>query len=116
MNEANKLQYFCRESERKGTCYHEFQKGEWDEHTFWKEDSLLLEDDKLAELKLSRIFKQAMAEYDSYGPVRVDKAQWSEVLRLAKEAGGAQWEAVCEADVWVQECFLTEAVFYILGI
>ena len=34
------MRFFCVESERKGTCYHEFQKGKWDEKTVWKADSL----------------------------------------------------------------------------
>ncbi len=116
MDIENTLQYFCRESERKGTCYHEFQKGKWDEHTFWKTDSLLLSDEVLVELKLSRLFKKAIEEYDAYGPVRVTKEQWAAVSKLSETAGGKQWEAIREADVWVQNCFETEEVFYILGI
>jgi hypothetical protein len=33
------MKYFVRNSEKVGTCYHEFYKGHWDEETFWKEDS-----------------------------------------------------------------------------
>ena len=50
------MKYFCTEDKRVGTCYHEFQKGKWDEHTFWKEDSLLLSDDVLVDLEF---FQQA---------------------------------------------------------
>lgn len=35
--------FFCVESERKGTYYYEFQRGSWDEETFWKEESLSLQ-------------------------------------------------------------------------
>lgn len=31
------MRFFCVESERKGTCYHEFQKGKWDEKQFGRQ-------------------------------------------------------------------------------
>ncbi len=112
-----KRKYFCTEAERQGTCYHEFQKGKWDEHTtFWKEDSLLLHDDVHLELKLYGLFKQVLPKYDAYGDVEVSKAQWQEIYTMAEEIGGEVFEAIKEADVWVQECFETEDVFYMLGI
>lgn len=39
------MKYFITNSEKIGTCYHEFYKGKWDGETFWKEDSLLLHDE-----------------------------------------------------------------------
>lgn len=33
------MKYCCTELDRKGTCYHEFQKGKF-KGSFWKEDSL----------------------------------------------------------------------------
>ena len=41
------MKYFVMLDECKNTCYHEFYKGEWDEETFWKNDSLYLHDDFL---------------------------------------------------------------------
>lgn len=110
------LKYFCTDENRIGTCYHEFQKGKWDEHTFWKKDSLLLSDDVLVELKLGSLLRKGIREYDPYGPVEVNKEQWLMLLELANQAGGAQMEALQEANEWVQECFATEEVFTILGI
>lgn len=114
--QSENLKYFCTEEKREGTCYHEFQKGKWDEHTFWKEDSLLISDDMLAELKLSRLFRKGIQNYDPYGPVEVNREQWSVLLELAKENEGACLEALQEADVWVQECLSEHEVFTILGI
>lgn len=108
--------YFCRSAERQGTCYHEFQKGKWDEHTFWKEDSLLIHDDVHLELKLYGLFKQALPSYDAFGDIEVNKAQWQAIYRMAEEIGGEAYDAIKEADIWVQECFETEDVFYMLGI
>ncbi len=114
--QSENLKYFCTEEKREGTCYHEFQKGKWDEHTFWKEDSLLISDDVLAELKLGRLFRKGIQDYDPYGPVEVNKAQWSVLLELAGESGGEILAALQEADIWAQECFAAEDVFTILGI
>lgn len=114
--QSENLKYFCTEEKREGTCYHEFQKGKWDEHTFWKEDSLLISDDMLAELKLAGLFRNAIPGYDPYGPAEVNKEQWSMLLELAKENGGAFLEVLQEADVWVQECLAEHDVFTILGI
>ena len=110
------LKYFCTEDKRQGTCYHEFQKGKWDQQSFWKEDSLLLSDDMFFELGLKSLFKKAIQGYDPYGPVEVSKEQWAMLLTAADGAGGAKQEALQEADAWVQECFATEEVFTILGI
>ena len=108
------MKYFCTEDKRVGTCYHEFQKGKWDEHTFWKEDSLLLSDDVLVDLELGKLFRKSLQGYDPYGPVEVNKEQWLMLLEAANQATDAQAEALQEADAWVQECFVTEEVFTIL--
>lgn len=110
------LQYFCTEENRVGTCYHEFRKGKWDGHTFWKEDSLLLSDDVLVELELGKLFRRNLYGYDPYGPVEVSKEQWLMLLEAANQAGGVQMEALQEANEWVQECFAEAEVFTILGI
>lgn len=110
------MKYFCTETEREGTCYHEFQKGKWDGCTFWKENSLLLHDDMFGELKLGKLFKMVIPEYDSYGNTEVTKAVWADVCQRAAVMAGEVQAAIQEADVWVQENFETEEVFYILGL
>lgn len=114
--QSENLKYFCTEEKREGTCYHEFQKGKWDEHTFWKKDSLFLSDDVLVELKLGSLFRKCIRDYEPYGPTEVNKEQWVVLLELAKEKGGSRLEALQEADVWVRECFAVESAFTILGI
>ncbi len=110
------MEYFCTEKERKGTCYHEFYKGEWDGRSFWREDSLLLHDDVCTGLKLHKLFTAAVPEYESYGNTAVTREAWEKVCLLARETGAEVLDAIMEADEWVQQNFETEDVFYILGL
>ena len=38
------MKYFIKYDPSICGCYHEFYKGKWDEHTFWKNDSIFLHD------------------------------------------------------------------------
>lgn len=55
------MKYCCTESDRKGTCYHEFKKGKFS--GFWKEDSILIHDYNLSILHLADIFYSVVATY-----------------------------------------------------
>lgn len=113
---GSRMKFFCTASERIGTCYYEFQKGRWDGHTFWKEDSLLLHDDVYMKLGLDKLFKKAISVYDAYAHTEVNKDQWQKVCEIAGELGGEVKLAIGEADVWVKENFVREEVFTIVGI
>lgn len=110
------MKYFCMDKDRKGTCYHEFYVGKWDEKTFWKEDSLLLHDDVLYNLKLDYLFREVEPAYDEYGETEINKTQWLQIVSKAMTMGGEIQEAISEADVWAKKVFETESVFTILGI
>lgn len=110
------MNYFCKVSEKKGTCYHEWQKGKWDGKTFWKEDSLLLHDDLLVALKLGELLAEILPDYSSYGVVELNAFQWEKVYYRAGVIGGELKAAMDEAAVWVQENFARNEVFTILGI
>lgn len=110
------MRFFCVKSELKGTCYHEFQKGEWEEGSFWKEDSLYLHDDVLRSLKLYKVFQAVNPDYTDYGETKMDKNKWNQVLRIADVMGGDVKAAVEEAHQWVIQVWKTEANFTILGI
>ena len=88
------MKYFCTEQERQGTCYHEFFKGKWDNKTFWKEDSLLLDDDN-------------MFYYTQFGKILSEQA---------KTFGDKESELVDEANPWMQEAFKEYGVITILGL
>ena len=109
------MKYFCRDHEREGTCYHEFQRGKWDGSSHWKADSLCIHDDVMIEIGLDALLARCIPGYDPWGPTAVLLAQWNEVCRLSKQSGGPVAEAMVEADRWVRaDAGMTE--FTILGI
>lgn len=109
------MKYFCTEKERKGTCYHEFQKGRWDGKTFWKEDSLLLDDDIHWQLGLGKLFKELLPHYDAYAETEVSRRQWDAIIQRARESGGELQIAIEEADTWIRKELGAEECFTILG-
>lgn len=110
------MKYFCRVSEKKGTCYHEWQKGKWDEKTFWREDSLLIHDDVLYSLKMGNLLAKFIPDYSEYGDFELNVSQWEQIYNEAGMIGGELKEAIDEAAAWVNENFITNEVFAIIGI
>lgn len=112
------MKYFVRNKERRGTCYHEFQKGKWDGETFWKEDSLYLHDDFFSDLRLySKIFRYVIPNYNSYGPNdEVTREMWDKMMSMAHQIGGKIEEVFKELRPWVEENFTEYRCFSILGI
>lgn len=110
------MEYIIKNSQRQGSCYHEFQKGEWDEKTFWSDDSIYLSDDDFQKLELYKIFKFAIENYDKYAPTRVSFNEWNIALEKAKEFSKETQIAINEIDLWAQENFKSNDAFYILGI
>lgn len=109
------MKYCCTESDRKGTCYHEFRKGKF-EGSFWKDDSLLIHDDNLYILHLADIFRSVVPSYNEYGETEIIKEQWNEIYRRASEIDGEIKIAIDEINCWAEIVFNTEDVFTILGI
>ncbi len=109
------MKYCCTESDRKGTCYHEFQKGKFN-GSFWKEDSILIHDDDLYMLHLADIFRSVVPSYNVYGETEIVKEQWNEIYRRALEIDGEIKIAINELNFWVKMVFETEEMFTILGI
>ncbi|WP_253287444.1 hypothetical protein [Clostridium bornimense] len=60
------MKYCCTELERKGTCYHEFQKGKFNDF-FGEKDSLLIHDDIFYILNLADLFYSVVTSYDESG-------------------------------------------------
>ena len=110
------MKYFCFESNRVGTCYHEFYKGKWDKKTFWKSDSILLHDDTLIELEIYKAFAAVIPDYDTYGETQVNQSQWQAILDYASQLDTEAKIALAEATIWVNEVFENEEVFTILGV
>lgn len=112
------MKYFLHNSERKGTCYHEFQKGKWDGETFWSEDGLYLHDDVFGDLDLyNSVIRYVIPDYNYYGPNdEVTREKWNKMFLLAKEVGGETAELFEELKPWVEENFSKYDCFSILGI
>ena len=108
------MKYFATLNEREGTCYHEFQKGEWNDE-FWFEDSIYLSDDFMSR-DLFELISACAPEYDPYGVTVITRRQWNDICTLAENHTPETAAIIAEANIWVQEIFKEYMVFSILGI
>ena len=116
MEHYNYKKYFVFNQERKNTVYHEFQKGKWDGHTFWKYDSICLSDDLLVEFRIDELFADVIKDYNTYSEFEIDEKIWSEIKLRAEQIGGEILECILEADEWVVNTFLEYDVFTLIGV
>ena len=111
------MKYFVNDGQRESTCYHEFYKGKWDGHTFWKADSILLHDNFLCE---SKGFVEAIMEviptYTSYENIEISFGEWKEIGKIISQKDTVSQEVYKEADDWLKDVFETHECFTILGI
>ena len=111
------MKYFVSNSEREGTCYHEFYKGKWDGKTFWKEDSLSLHDDIMFE---NQGFVDAIIEiiptYDPFSETEISFETWEKIGQIIREKDEKSQELYQEADNWLNDVFKEYECFTILGI
>ena len=111
------LKYFVSNSERQGTCYHEFYKGKWDGTTFWKENSIFLHDDTL--LACNGFTEAIAAVIQSYTPLDVTEVssdQWMEIGKIIEEKDQNTKALYQEAAKWTDITFESYDRFTILGI
>ncbi len=112
-----KYKYFVMDNERKGTCYHEFYRGEWDEVTFWKKDSIFLHDDILNECKdLVNAFKEVLPFYSDTSETRINSDEWDKIGQIIRKKDVKAQEIYDEASRWLKEVFSDYGCFTILGI
>ncbi len=109
------MSYFLKDSERNGTCFYEFQKGNWEEQSYWKADSILIEDVNYDSYIYDAV-GPVLENYDHYGVNIVTPEQWDMILKKADAIGGKVKEAIAEADVWVKKTFQEHNSFTILGV
>lgn len=109
------MKYFVFEYQRRGSCYHEFYKGKWDNCTHWKADSLLLDDDYL-----SKDFVDAMVEivpaYSPYGVTEISADEWKEIGNVILTKDKKSQEIYYEANIWLDDVLKKYGCFTILGI
>ena len=105
------MKYFCTKEqiEGRGTCWHEFVRGVWDDR-MWGEDSLYLSDDMLCSTGLGKLLRRFVEDYDRCGVSEVYPDEWDAA------AEGEAADAAAEIDGWAREAFAESGVFTILGI
>ena len=71
------MKCFVFDKDRKHSNYYEFYKGKWDEKTFWKEDSISLDDNILYEhLGFEDAIIEIIPDYDPFGETEISSEQW----------------------------------------
>ena len=110
------MKYFVFDYERKNTVYHEFQKGRFDGHTFWKSDSISLSDDLLVTLGIENLFASVIPNYNSYSEFEIDTELWNRIILKAEQIGGEALACILEANEWVKNTYLEHDVFTIIGV
>lgn len=110
------MTYFMKEADREGSCFFEFQKGNWrKEKKHWKKDSIVIDEMEFADF-LCDIITEVIPRFDYYGATIVSENQWNKIKEKAMEMGGETLTAVEEADAWAKETFREHDCFTILGI
>ena len=109
------MKYFIQNDQRSGSCYHEFYKGELDEHTFWKSDSIFLHDNVMADGFVEAIV-EVIPTYDSFGQTEISKSEWQEIGKRVFEKDITSQEQYKEANDWLKGVFERHTCFTILGI
>jgi hypothetical protein len=111
------MKYFVTNNEREGTCYHEFFLGSWDEQSFWKNDSIYLDDDILTmNLGFYEALKKVVPTYDPYNETEFSREDWENVRKNIPGSDIKSLELYAEADEWAQENFKRFSKFTIIGI
>lgn len=107
------MKYCCLNHQREGSCYFEFQPGQFSQQ-FWGEASIYLSMDWFDRFGLKQLFAQLIPSFDYYGITPVTRDDWAGIV-LASRGTGAE-DVVDELHLWVSACFQTEDIVTILGI
>ena len=111
------MKYFVTDSERTSTNYHEFFKGKWDGVTFWKEDSISLDDNVLyANKGFEEALVTIVTEFDPFGETETSLEQWIQIGKAIPADDRDSLEMFQEADAWLTNVFREYGCFTILGL
>ena len=111
------MKYCTLPSERQVSLYHEYYRGKWDGETFWKADSLLLDDNVLYlaegyDLALNIV----LHGYDLSGVTEISARDWHKIGEIVRQQGGMSLELYEEIDRWAADVFKSTDCFTIIGI
>ena len=110
------MKYFVFDHQRNGTCYYEFYKGRWDGKTFWKSDSISIDDNYMFDGFVDAII-EVVPYYDPFGETEISVDQWNRIGKIISTKDIKSQEIYYEADTWLKEQVFTEhKCFAILGI
>ena len=111
------MKYFIKKEQCKGTCYHEFYKGKWDNETHWKESSVYLHDDILYDAPdFVEAIKAVIHDYDPNGPTELSVDEWLEIGKIADQKDILAREIYQDANMWVQLACAECGCITILGV
>lgn len=110
--------YVITNSERKGSCYHEFSRGSWNRETVWRDDSLYLNDEIL---EFRAVFFLAALQavfpnYDPHGVTEVSPTDWEKIGALIRPTDRCSRAVYEQLAPWAEEVFREDGCFTILGI
>jgi hypothetical protein len=110
------MKYFVYDHQRDGSCYHEFYKGKWDGKTFWKADSISLDDDFLFKGFIDAIV-EVVPSYDPFGVTEISIDEWKKIGEVILTKDIESQVVYYEANVWLnRQVFTRYNCFTILGI
>ena len=108
--------YFIKSKDRNGSCYYEFYKGKWDGKTFWKDDSICIDDNDFFDCDFIDVLIKYVPNYDPFGETEITKHQWEQIKADCILSGGKTAAIVKEADKWMVDTFSKYPIFTILGL
>lgn len=111
------MNYFIYEYQRKGTCYLEFYKGKWDNKTFWKKDSILIDSDIFLDCKdfVDSILK-IIPTFDPFGVTEISYDAWKKIGKIILRKSTQSQEIYYEADELLKNAFAEHGFITILGV
>lgn len=122
------MKYFLTVKDNYPSYTYEFQKGKWEEpdwedescwsmDLFWKEDSLLLDDDVLFENEgFADALYGVLKDFNSFNEVSFTVREWEEIFKRASQADNSSEEMALEANQWMKEAFAEYEYVTIIGV
>ena len=109
------MKYFVLKHQIIGSCFYEFYKGKWDDHTFWSDDSIYLDDNVMSDGFVETIIEVVPA-YDPFGETEITTTEWQEIGNRILQRDIESQEQYGECNVWAQSVFENHECFTILGV
>ena len=109
------MKYFVYKPQINRSCCYEFYKGKWDGRTFWKEDSIYIDDDVWADGFVDAVI-EVVPTYDPFGETEISIFEWEKIGEGIREKDIKSQVQYAEADAWAKKAFEACDCFTILGL